>query len=65
MTSPYVALTFYNVPIPRFLGSRKDALAWAEAEGHRWPGSRIVQRTAQGERTIWRAPVEQAERVAA
>jgi hypothetical protein len=58
----YTAVTAYGVPIPRYLGDRKAALEWAETEGDRFPGSRIIQHTSQGPRTIWR---HEAEKVAA
>lgn len=60
------ALTAYGAVIPKAFANRKAALAWAEAEGDRWPGCRIVLRTRRGLRTIWRAPAEErpAERAA-
>jgi hypothetical protein len=51
----YVAFTAYGVPIVgAWLGSRREALQWAEDHGHRWPGAYIVQRTATGPRVVWR-----------
>lgn len=55
----YAALTAYGVPIPKHLADRKAAMAWAETHGPTFPGCRIVQKTSQGLRTIWRQPVEQ------
>jgi hypothetical protein len=60
----YQAFTAYDVPI--VCGSfidRRSALSWAEREGERWPGARIIQRTASGVRTIWRAPTTTTETV--
>lgn len=50
----YLALTAYNVQIPKSLPSRKAAMSWAEEHGEKWPGARIVQKTARGLRTVWR-----------
>jgi hypothetical protein len=58
----YIALTAYGVEIPKALATRRAALAWAEANADRFPGCRIVQRTARGLRTVWR---HSGERIAA
>ena len=68
--SIFTALTARDVPILSvFLGSRQEALEWADANGERWPGSRIVQSTSTGRRTIWRQTDTRreigAERIAA
>jgi hypothetical protein len=61
--STYVALTAYDVPLVQApMRDRKTALAWAQEHGDRWPGSRIVQITTRGLRTIWR---HNPERIAA
>jgi hypothetical protein len=60
VTQPYVALTAYGVQIPRFLATRSEAMAWAESEGARWPGAKIIQKTAKGDRVIWRQPLMEA-----
>lgn len=56
----FQAVTAYGVAIPRFLGSRSEAMAWAEAHGWQFPGSKIVQKTARGDRVIWRQPLMEA-----
>jgi hypothetical protein len=50
----FTALTAYGITIPRAFADKRAALAWAETEGHRWPGSRIVQKTDTWSRTIWK-----------
>lgn len=55
----FIALTAYDVPIPKALASRQDALRWAQEHGPYWPGARIVQRTARGLRTIWKHQAEE------
>jgi hypothetical protein len=60
VTQPYVALTAYGVQIPRFLATRSEAMAWAEAHGWQFPGSKIIQKTAKGDRVIWRQPLMEA-----
>jgi hypothetical protein len=58
MTAPYVALTYHDKPIVKGeFHNMKAALTWTRQAGKHWPGSRVVQRTARGLRTIWRAPV--------
>lgn len=54
MTQPYTARTAYGAPIPRFLGNLQEALEWAEENAEQFPGCRITQQTAKGDRTIWK-----------
>lgn len=57
----FAALTAYDVPIVSGQKpTRYAALEWARQEGGYWPGSRIIQHTKRGPRTIWRAPQEPA-----
>jgi hypothetical protein len=54
----YIALTAYNVEIPRAFGARKAALEWAETDGPRFGCVRIVLLTSKGYRTVWRHVAE-------
>lgn len=54
-TDPYQAFTFHGKPIVKAsFRTRKEALWWADNEGHRWPDSKIVQTTKSGPRVLWR-----------
>lgn len=56
----FVALTAYDVEIPKALADRKAALEWAETHGETFPGCRVVRRIGTAQRTIWKhAPTEQ------
>jgi len=56
------ALTAYSVPIlSKTFTSRKEAVAWASDDGQRYGAVRLIQKTARGPRTIWRAPVGGSE----
>lgn len=59
------ALTAYNVAIPRAFADRKAAFEWAATVGPYFPGSRIVQQTKRGLRTIWREAQQQDRKDAA
>lgn len=58
----YVALTMYDVMIPKAFADKAAALAWAEAEGDQYPRCKIVRQIGTATRTIWR---QQADRWAA
>lgn len=58
----YVALTAYDVEIPKAFADKDHALEWAETEGDKFPRCRIVRLIGTATRTIWR---QQADRWAA
>jgi plasmid replication initiation protein len=53
------ALTRQDVPIlSKTFRTPRQAKSWASSEGRRHGAHRVVQQTARGPRTIWRAPSE-------
>jgi hypothetical protein len=62
----YTALTSKDVPIcGGEKPTMKEALLWARQYGRYFPGSCVIQTTIKGPRVIWRAPVDEIQRLAA
>jgi hypothetical protein len=57
------ALTRLDVPIlSKTFRTPRQAKSWAASEGYRYGAHRLVQHTARGPRTIWKAPPETTPR---
>lgn len=61
-SATFHALTMYGAVIPKAFANKAAALAWAEAEGDKYPRCRIVRLIGTATRTIWK---QQADRWAA
>lgn len=64
-TSTFQAQTAYGVAIPKALHSRQEAMTWAQENGDKFPGCRIVMKTETWSRTIWKHVAPEAQREAA